>query len=433
MTRRPILGVLAVSSLASFAHAQVSFTPIPDLPGGTNLNRARAVSGDGHVVVGMSNSANGDEAMRWVVAAPGAGGLGDLPGGLFSSDAFACNFDGSVVFGAGTNASGNNEAYRWTAAGGMVSLGFLPTGGYVSRAYGSSFDGAIACGENLFQPTGAPPPLPITQAFRWTQSGGMQGLGFLQGTNFYSTARAMTSDGSMVVGWGNGADFANYPFVWTQATGMQQIGTFPGTARGIAAYGGWVVGGDSSTSQAFRWNQFTGSVEEIGILPGRTSAIAVAISADGSRVLAVCNGGPGQVAAIWDQGIRGYSHCGPSWTSVADHLAANGVSTTGWSLTVALGMDPTGTRIVGYGINPSGQTQAWTATLYTPPSSQCGTADYNCDGDVGTDADIESFFACLAGSCPPPPCCSDADYNGDGDVGTDADIEAFFRVLAGSC
>jgi hypothetical protein len=59
------------------------------------------------------------------------------------------------------------------------------------------------------------------------------------------------------------------------------------------------------------------------------------------------------------------------------------------------------------------------------------TADFNCDGDVGTDADIEAFFACIAGTCPTPPCTSTADFNGDGDVGTDADIEAFFRVLSG--
>jgi autotransporter-associated beta strand protein len=66
--------------------------------------------------------------------------------------------------------------------------------------------------------------------------------------------------------------------------------------------------------------------------------------------------------------------------------------------------------------------------------SGCGSADFNCDGDIGTDADIESFFACLAGTCPPPPCPNNADFNGDGDIGTDADIEAFFRVLAGgSC
>jgi hypothetical protein len=64
-----------------------------------------------------------------------------------------------------------------------------------------------------------------------------------------------------------------------------------------------------------------------------------------------------------------------------------------------------------------------------PPG--CGTADFNCDGDLGTDADIVSFFTCLAGTCPPPPCTSSADFNGDGDIGTDADIESFFRVLAG--
>jgi hypothetical protein len=65
------------------------------------------------------------------------------------------------------------------------------------------------------------------------------------------------------------------------------------------------------------------------------------------------------------------------------------------------------------------------------PTFKCGSADFNCDGDVGTDADIESFFACLAGNCPSLPCTSSADFNADGDVGTDSDIEAFFRVLGG--
>jgi hypothetical protein len=66
-----------------------------------------------------------------------------------------------------------------------------------------------------------------------------------------------------------------------------------------------------------------------------------------------------------------------------------------------------------------------------PCGPVCGSADFNCDGDIGTDLDIEAFFACLAGSCPPAPCTNNADFNGDGDIGTDADIEAFFRVLAG--
>jgi hypothetical protein len=65
-------------------------------------------------------------------------------------------------------------------------------------------------------------------------------------------------------------------------------------------------------------------------------------------------------------------------------------------------------------------------------TGHCGSADFNHDGDVGTDADIDAFFACLGGSCCAT--CESADFNGDGDLGTDADIEAFFRVLGGgSC
>jgi hypothetical protein len=64
-----------------------------------------------------------------------------------------------------------------------------------------------------------------------------------------------------------------------------------------------------------------------------------------------------------------------------------------------------------------------------PPA--CGSADFNCDGDLGTDGDIEAYFTCLSGDCPSLPCISNGDFDGDGDVGTDADIEAFFRVLSG--
>jgi hypothetical protein len=64
---------------------------------------------------------------------------------------------------------------------------------------------------------------------------------------------------------------------------------------------------------------------------------------------------------------------------------------------------------------------------YTGPGP-CN-ADFDGDGDTGTDADIEAFFACLAGNCC--AACGPGDFDGDGDTGTDADIEAFFRVLAG--
>ncbi len=66
-----------------------------------------------------------------------------------------------------------------------------------------------------------------------------------------------------------------------------------------------------------------------------------------------------------------------------------------------------------------------------PTGPVCGTADFDGDGDTGTDADIEAFFACLAGNCCATCWHLGADFDADGDSGTDADIEAFFRVLAG--
>jgi hypothetical protein len=77
--------------------------------------------------------------------------------------------------------------------------------------------------------------------------------------------------------------------------------------------------------------------------------------------------------------------------------------------------------------NACGSTTSTAATIVVP-QFPC-TRDYNGDGDIGTDADISAFFACLSGNC----ClaCGPADFNGDGDTGTDADIESFFRVLSG--
>jgi hypothetical protein len=67
--------------------------------------------------------------------------------------------------------------------------------------------------------------------------------------------------------------------------------------------------------------------------------------------------------------------------------------------------------------------------LSAPETSDYCRADFNGDGDRGTDADIDAFFRCLGGDCC--PLCGSADFDGDGNTGTDADIAAFFRVLAG--
>ncbi len=92
-----------------------------------------------------------------------------------------------------------------------------------------------------------------------------------------------------------------------------------------------------------------------------------------------------------------------------------------------------GTQLVAGDAFPTGDglaggASSWTFIITTP---LCGTADFNGDGDIGTDADIEAFFACLGGDCCATCFAGGSDFDGDGDTGTDADIEAFFRVLAG--
>jgi len=61
---------------------------------------------------------------------------------------------------------------------------------------------------------------------------------------------------------------------------------------------------------------------------------------------------------------------------------------------------------------------------------QC-PADFNGDGESGTDDDIMALFRCIGGHCC--ELCLDSDVNGDGDAATDQDIEAFFAALGGGC
>ncbi len=88
-------------------------TGIGDLPGGIFLSEAFAVSADGNVIVGQSNSAEGLEAFRFSDS-EGIIGLGDLPGGAFSSSSIDVSADGRVIIGMGNSAKGE-EAFVWVA------------------------------------------------------------------------------------------------------------------------------------------------------------------------------------------------------------------------------------------------------------------------------------------------------------------------------
>ena len=179
------------------------------LPGGSGDSNAKAISGNGLVVIGGSDGTNGFEAYRWTQSV-GMTGLGDLDGGVFRSWAYGVSSDGSVIVGWGTIADFKLEAFRWTQSDGMVGLGFMPSYEQ-SVATGVSGDGSVVVGFVSNSTLS-------TQAFRWTAASCMVGLGGLQNGGS-SSASAVSTDGKVIVGFAF-AGGNNQAFRWTQPSGM---------------------------------------------------------------------------------------------------------------------------------------------------------------------------------------------------------------------
>lgn len=281
----PIAILILAAGMAAIPLHAGNITDLGTLTGGANSN-GYAVSADGAVGVGTSDTASGARAFRWTTAG-GMVSLGTLPGGS-TSDARGVSADGSVVVGLGTSAAGTT-AFRWTQAGGMTSLGVLPGATY-SEAYGVSADGSVVVG--ISNPSGG-------RAFVWTQSGGMTNIGSLYGT--FSCAYAVSANGLVVVG-----DSDARAFRWTQAAGMADLGTLGGAhavAKGVSADGSVVVGYSELAGpgmRAFRWTQATGMVS-LGTLAGGNDSNGLAVSADGSVVVGTSNSATGTFAFRWTQ------------------------------------------------------------------------------------------------------------------------------------
>ncbi|MDB9423458.1 PEP-CTERM sorting domain-containing protein [Microcystis aeruginosa CS-564/01] len=182
-----------------------------------------------------------------------------------------------------------------------------------------------------------------------------------------STANGISADGSVVVGVSNSAN-GDEAFRWTQATGMVGLGTLPGgafasIAYGVSADGSVVVGttNGSNFGQAFRWTQATGMVG-LGELAGDNNSIAYGVSGDGSVVVGYGNSANGDEAFIWNgtQGMR----------SLKQVLTNDyGLNLTSWTLKYATAISADGLTIVGFGTNPSGNSEAWIARL-NPQNNQ---------------------------------------------------------------
>lgn len=347
-----------------------NFYPLGDLPGGDVYSTATGVSDDGSVLVGFSGvtdqGGGSVEAFQWT-SAGGMVGLGDLPGGFFRSRGEGVSADGSVVVGTG-GIDGSIEAFRWTDAGGMVGLGQLPGGRPIdSVAEDVSADGLVVVGRGI-APGGIAPEAAHVEAYRWTSSTGMVGLGDLTGGAWNSTAKAVSADGSVVVG-NSGSASGIEAFRWASGTGIVGLGDLPGggfdsRANDVSADGSVIVGYGSTTSgpEAVLWTS-AGGMMGLGYLPGREAeSRANAVSADGSVVVGQSQADTSSStseAFIWTQGN--------GMQSLRDVLIANGATgLDNWELREATGISADGKWVVGSGINPAGFNEAFLANISAP-------------------------------------------------------------------
>jgi len=332
-----------ICDTAQCGEASASFAGLGDLPGGAVSSGAAGVSGDGTTVVGASQASSGTQAFRWIASdTAGMVGLGTLAGSSAHSSAFGVSRNGSVIVGDSLSALPGPEAFRWSAASGMVSLG-LGGGPFSSEARSVSGDGAVIVGRNS-----------MNRAFRWTMATGPEEIGASDG----SIAYGVSDDGRVIVGSSSGQAFR-----WTGNGGLVPLGFLPGgdqsAAFATSVDGSIVVGSSTSSAgvQAFRWTQATGMVGLGGSLGGVGAGQAHGVSADGTVVVGLAQFSPSvdQEAFVWDatNGIR----------SLKSALLGLGLNLESWRLLVATGISHDGRTIVGGGINPSGNQEAWIARL----------------------------------------------------------------------
>jgi len=190
----------------------------------------------------------------------------------------------------------------------------------------------------------------VGQAFRWTESGGMQRLGFTRPGHIYSDAVGVSRDGSIIAG--NSRDIDNEAFVWDAEIGMTTLPPLPGTpvgytyAFGMNANGTVVVGQSGLDGRAAYWRN--GEVFDLGKFAGFSGAQAVGASDDGSVIVGTnyANGPPYSVATVWTPA--------GGMERLHDYLAARGVAfPQGWTPFECTGVSADGLTFVGLARGPT--------------------------------------------------------------------------------
>jgi hypothetical protein len=133
----------------------------------------------------------------------------------------------------------------------------------------------------------------------------------------------------------------------------EDIGLGSGVVGDISGLGAVVVGA-ASPHGAVRWDGVTPT--PLGDFPGGGSpAEALAVSDSGEVIAGRGTTAAGSEAFLWtaESGTR----------RLADVLTEHGLDVSGWALEQATGLSASGRTVVGWGTNPSGDTEGFVATL----------------------------------------------------------------------
>ena len=325
---------------------------------------ARDITPDGQTVTGYAYTGTEYGVFLWNEST----GLTyiDTAGGALP---FAISNDASVVVGK-LDVPDGSEAFRWTQPGGLLSIGELGGGDVEAIAHDVSGDGTVIVGETV-NGRGR-------TAFRWTQAGGMKSLDLARPEWPSSEAHDASYDGSFIVGTRHVPTFIE-PFIWSEEKGMVGLGFF----------GQWFV------------------------------PQGMSITDDGSKVA----------------GVMYYEFSQPEyfaepffWTEAEGYVLLKdilvndfGVNLTDWQLMSPMVMSGDGHTVAGKAYNRDTSEVFGFVAFLTP---QCA-ADTNLDGMISP-ADFSAWVAAFNGSLPM------CDQNGDFEC-TPADFSAWVANFNAGC
>ncbi|URQ75292.1 MAG: autotransporter domain-containing protein [Candidatus Ochrobactrum gambitense] len=213
---------------------------------------ALAISRDGNVIVGWADDQNGKQwATSWRGDATAPTKLG-TPADAVSSQAIAVSNDGAVIIGNADYGSSKGRGLSWTNGASTPTV-LNPVGdGHSSSAIAVSGDGKVIIGESeIFEASNR--TTATYHAVSWINgSADATDLGTLGGGT--STAKAVSNNGVVIVGKADYTDDKSHAAAWINgSTQAMDLGTLGGTSSQANAVSddGTVIVGSVGYDQAF--------------------------------------------------------------------------------------------------------------------------------------------------------------------------------------